>query len=139
MKRSITVALCLIIIVSLFSAPAKATTQSSDFLGSYYSSVYAGGSSGQLCFTFSAGGESSMSSIGISKIDVYSSDGSYEKTIYGSISNGLLASSVRNHRGTYSFNATPGQRCYLDITFIAKDSYGGDSKLYTTNTAMAAR
>ena len=139
MKRFIPLAFCLILMVSLFSFPAKAATYASDYLRSYDASLSTGSRSGQLNLQFSASARDSMSSIGISNVAVYTAGGSYVKTINGSTSNGLMASGSYSHRGAYSISVTPGQEYYLRLTFVARDSYSGDSKLYTTNTAMAAR
>ena len=139
MKRIISMAFCLILMVSLFSFPAKASTYASDYLRSYDASLSTGSCSGQISLSFSASAYDSMSSIGVSSIAVYTAEGSYVKTISGSTSNGLLASRSYSHDGTYSISVTPGQEYYLRLTFVARDSYSGDSKSYTTNTAIAAR
>jgi hypothetical protein len=78
-----------------------------------------------------------MTSIGVSRIDVYSSDGSFVKSVNGSTSNGLLASGTSIHSGTHTIKVSSGQRYYLEVTFIAKNSLGSDSKWTTTNTATA--
>lgn len=139
MKRFISLAFCLVLMVSLFSFPAKATTYASDYLQDYDASLSTGSRSGQLSLSFYTSACDSMSSIGISNVAVYTAGGSYVKTINGSASNGLLASHSDSHRGAYSISVTPGQEYYLRLTFVARDSYSGDSKSYTTNTAIAAR
>ena len=136
MRRFIMLTFCVILMASLFCGPVKATTYSSDYLRTYDASLSTGSSSG-LSLTFSARARYSMSSIGISRILVYSDDGSYVKTITGSTSNGLLASNMSSHEGTYAISATSGQKYYLEVTFTAKDSSGSDSKTLTTNTATA--
>lgn len=140
MKRSISLAFCAILVLSLLCGFAKAATYSSDYLNSYDASLSTGNRSGQLTLNFqaySAGG--AMKTLGISSVAVYTAEGSYVKTISGSTSNGLLASQSFCHTGTYTINVTPGQEYYLRLTFVARDSYSGDSKSYTTNTAIAAR
>ena len=139
MKRFISLAFCLILMVSLFSFPAKAATYASDYLRSYNASLSTGSRSGQLSLSFSASEKDSKASIGVSSITVYTAEGEYVKAISGSTSNGLLASRTYSHNGVYSISVTPGQEYYLCLTFVARDSYSGDSKLYTTNTATAAR
>ena len=122
MKRFIPLAFCLILMVSLFSFPAKAATYASDYLRSYDASLSTGSRSGQLNLQFSASARDSMSSIGISSVAVYTTGGSYVKTINGSTSNGLMASGSYSHRGAYSISVTPGQEYYLRLTFVARDS-----------------
>lgn len=139
MKRSFALAFCVVLMLSLFCGSAKATTYSSDYLDTYDASLSTGSRSGQLALDFQAYSCGTMKSVGISSITVYTNDGSYVKTINGSTSNGLLASQTFYHAGTYTISVTPGQEYYLRLTFVARDSYSGDSKFYTTNTAMAAR
>lgn len=139
MKRFISLTFCLILMVSLFSFPAKAATYASDYLQNYSAFLSTGSCSGQLNLQFSASACGSMSSIGISNVAVYTAGGSYVKTINGSTSNGLMASGSYSHKGAYSISVTPGQEYYLRLTFVARDSYSGDSKSFTTNTAIAAR
>lgn len=139
MKRFISLAFCLILMASLFSSSAKAATYASDYLRDYEATLSTGNRSGQLSLDFSAVAYESMASLGVSNIAVYTAGGSYVKTINGSTSNGLLASHAFSHNGAYSISVTPGQEYYLRLTFVARDSYSGDSKSYTTNTAMAAR
>ena len=139
MKRFFSLAFCLVLIVALFSFPAKAATYASDYLQDYNASLSTGSRSGQLSLSFYASACDSMSTIGVSSIAVYTAGGSYVKSISGSASNGLLASRSYSHDGTYSISVAPGQEYYLRLTFVARDSYSGDSKSYTTNTAIAAR
>ncbi len=138
MKRNIALAFCMILMLSLFCGSAKAATYSSDYLKSYNASLTTGNYTGELSLDFSAIARSSMKTVGISSIAVYTADGSYVKTISGSTSNGLLASQTISHEGTYTINVTPGQAYYLRLTFAARTANSGDSKPYTTNTATAA-
>jgi hypothetical protein len=137
MKRSISIAFCAILLISLFCGPAKAATYSSEYLRYYNASLSTGKYSGELSLNFDAYARDSMTSIGVSRIDVYSSDGSFVKSVNGSTSNGLLASGTSIHSGTHTIKVSSGQRYYLEVTFIAKNSLGSDSKWTTTNTATA--
>lgn len=140
MKRSLSFLTCALLICMLCCGGANAAdTRSSDYLRSYNASLSTGSNSGELSLRFSANARSSMVSVGVSKITVYSSDGTFVKTISGSTSNGLLASNTSNHSGTYSISVTSGQSYYLQITFMAKNSSGSDSKTFTTNTATASK
>lgn len=128
----------MILMLSLFCGSAKAATYSSDYLKSYDASLSTGSQAGELSLDFSVSARSSVKTIGISSIAVYTSGGTYVKTINGSISNGLLASQTFCHEGTYTVDVTPGQSYYLRLTFAARDTYSGDSKSYITNVATAA-
>lgn len=139
MKRFLSLLSCVLLVSILCCGVANAVDiRSSDYFRSYDGSISTGSSSGELSLQFSASARSSMKSLGISSIAVYTSGGSRVKTISGSTSSGLLAASTSFHSGTYTItNLTPGQEYYLSLTFVAKDSYGGDSKPFTTNTATA--
>lgn len=137
MKRSIALICSVILMMSLFCGSANATTYASDYLDSYDASLSTGIRSGQLSLSFCVYANDSMTSIGISSISVYTAGGTYVKTISGSTSNGLLASQTSRHEGVYTISMTPGQEYYLRLTFVARDSYSGDSKPFTTNTATA--
>lgn len=137
MKRSISIAFCAILLISLFCGPAKAATYSSEYLYDYSASLSTGNRSGELSLTFYLYSRSSMTSMGVSRIDVYSADGSFVKSVNGSTSNGLLASGTSGHSGTHTIKVTSGQRYYLEVTFMAKNSSGSDSKSFTTNVATA--
>lgn len=139
MKRFVSLIFCTIFVIFLFGNTAKAATYSSDYLSTYRASISTGSQSGQVTLSFYADSYGTMTSIGISSIAVYTASGSYVKTISGTTSNGLLASHTFSNDGTYTLSLTPGQEYYLRLTFVARDSSSGDSKSYTTNTAMAAR
>ncbi len=138
MKRIITLIVCVALTTSLCCLSANASTKASDHLRSYSATLYTGNSRGQLQLSFNVYAYSTSTSIGISQVKVYKSDGSYVKTIQGSTSNGLLASSRRSFSNTYNLAVEAGKNYYLEVTFTAKDSSGSDSKTYTTNTAAAA-
>ena len=137
MKRSIAMTICVILLVSLFCGPVKAATYSSEYLYRYNGTLSTGNRSGELSLNFSTIARGAMTSIGISRFDVYSADGSFVKSVNGSTSNGLLASNTPSHSGAHTIKVTSGQRYYLEVTFIAKNSLGSDSKWTTTNTATA--
>lgn len=137
MKRSIAITICVILLAALFCGPVKAATYSSEYLYRYDGTLLTGNRFGELSLNFSTIARGAMTSVGISRIDIYSADGSFVRGINGSTSNGLLASNTPSHSGTYTIKATSGQRYYLEVTFIAKNSSGSDSKWTTTNTATA--
>ena len=75
MKRNIALAFCMILMLSLFCGSAKAATYSSDYLKSYNASLTTGNYTGELSLDFSAIARSSMKTVGISSIAVYTADG----------------------------------------------------------------
>ena len=71
--------------------------------------------------------------VGISKIEIYKSDGSPVTTIRGNTSNGLLRANARGHMGYYTYNATVGETYYAVLTAYATANGGADMKTYTTD------
>lgn len=139
MKRLAALTLSVILGMSLLYCPVKANTYASDYLRIYRASLSTGNRSGQLSLSFTVTTTNPMTALGISSITVFTSDGQYKGTLYGSTSNGLLVSGRNSHGGTYTISGTPGEEYYLQVNFIARDSSSADSKTLTTNTAMAAR
>lgn len=83
--------------------------------------------------------KTTVTSIGVSKIELYTADGDRVKTIYGSTSNGLMYSSGLSHYDTYTISATAGEEYYAVVTFKAGNSSGSGTGTYTTGVAMAKR
>lgn len=136
MKRFFALILCLILTTALCCGVASANTKASDYLSSYSASLFTGDSSGQLRLDFNVSGKANVTTIGVSQIDLYKEDGTFVKTIVGTQGNGLVTTG-HIHVYSYYFSATPGQKYYTEVTLFAKDSSGGDARVYTTNVATA--
>ncbi len=137
MKRFFTLMLCLILTSTLCCGVASANTRASDYLSTYSATLFTGKSSGQLRLDFDVTGKPNVTTIGVSRIDLYKEDGSFVKTIGGSERNGLIVSG-HVHVYSYYFSATAGQKYYAEVTIFGEDSTGtGDSRIVTTNVATA--
>lgn len=117
-----------------FAEPVSAASvYSSDYLTSYNSFATKVGS-GQMDITFKVVAPIFASEIGVSKIEIYKASGSKVKTVYGSTANGLQASDISMHAGTYSYSGTPGTTYYAKVTVFASDGSGSDSRTIITNS-----
>lgn len=140
MKRiKIFVLSALIVIFSLNTFSSTASARSSDYLMSHYTYLYAGNDSGELKVDFSVQATTNTTLIGVYKIAFYEQNGDYFATVWGTVINGLLSNDGgRYHAGTYTFDrAEPGVSYYAVVTFMAKDSKGGDTYEFETQVAKA--
>ena len=137
MKKIGSLFLCLIITVTLCCGLASA--RASNYLKLYGATLVTGDSHGQLDLNYNVSAKTMVTSIGISRIDLYTADGDYVKTIYGSTANGLMYSSGLSHYDIYTISATAGEEYYAEITFKAGNSSGSDTGTYITNIATAKR
>ena len=88
-KRTVSFILVIAALCSCFSLPASAQMDSSEYIALTFATLSQGNSSGKLVVDYSITGTSTMDTIGVSKIKVYKSNGSWYKTIYGTVG-GLL-------------------------------------------------
>ncbi len=114
---------------------AEGSVQASYYLSGYGAHLSPGRTSGTLDLDFDVSATEYSDMVGISKIVVYESNGTYVTTINGSLANGLLIQDDLAHMSTYTFTGTPGTSYYTVLTMYAARDGGSDSKSYTTNTA----
>ena len=139
-KRLITCVLAVVLLFScipLASANSMAETRASEYLHGHTTYLTPGSSSGEVRLEYVVLATRVMNYVGVSKIVVYKSDGSYVTTITGTVSNGLLGTSDAHHPGNYIYHGTPGTSYYFAVTVYAGDSTGSDSRTVTTNTVKA--
>ena len=84
-KKFISVILVASIICFCFSLPASAQMNASEYIAITYAGLGQGTSSGQLRVNYSITGTKTMDTIGVSKIQVYKSNGTLYQTIYGTV------------------------------------------------------
>ena len=137
MKKFASLFLCLILTATICCGVAGA--RASNYLKVYSAALITGDSRGQLELNYNEAAKTTVTSIGVSKIELYTADGDHVKTIYGSTSNGLMYSSGLSHYDTYTISATAGEEYYAVVTFKAGNSSGSGTGTYTTGVAMAKR
>ena len=135
-KRYIAFILIIAIFCMHLSLPASAQMDSSEYIAMTYASLSQGNSSGKLVVDYSITGTSTMDTIGVSKIKVYKSNGSWYKTIYGTVG-GLLKQNRVTVTDSYTITCVSGQSYYCEVTLYAAKNGGSDSRTITTSTVTA--
>lgn len=134
-RKSLSIILIVVLLFSVLASSASAQTEASYYFNTYSATLRQGSSSGKINLSYSVVScAGTMNSIGVSKIQVYKSNGTLYKTIYGSTSNGLLTSSSLAAAGTYSISCVSGTSYYCLVTVYASNSSGSDSRTIQTGT-----
>ena len=136
MKR--TISLIVIIALTFTLCCGIAEARASLYLSDYGVLLDTGSSSGELVITYSVDASKLVTSIGVSKIEIYNENDTKVRTITGSESNGLIRNETcMTHNGEYSVYCTPGVSYYAKVTVFAGNSTGSDSRTVTTTTEQA--
>lgn len=119
-------------------AYAQAEPRGSQYIFSYLVDAYAGDSRGQVKIDCMVKGNFEVQKIGVLKIEIYKSTGSYVTTIHGTTSNGLLSpeSSVL-HGLTYTYTGVPGTTYYAKVTLCAGTNSDYDTRNVQTQKVTA--
>lgn len=133
---------CILAVSLLFACCGSALAADVEPLASttiskYSAALSPGSSSGQITISYSVSALSSASSIGVSSIKIYKSNGTQVTTITGTKSNGLMTSGTNKKIGTYTYSGVSGTSYYAVVTLTATVSGVTDSKPVTTNTTTA--
>lgn len=140
--RSTSVCVLIFCILYMTIATVYATDESNNGISPYASNyirsdyAYAEPGTGSVAIHFNITATGKMSSLGASKIKLYTYDGTCVKTYYASSTSGMLGSGQYAFSGIITYyGAKSGTTYYAVVTFKASDSTGGDSSTYTTNYA----
>ncbi len=137
LKKIALVFVCLFLMTATVCQTAFAaenSTQASLYLDNYGAVLYTGAKGeGLLDIDFEVTATRPSDYVGISKVEFYRSDGTYVKTIYGSVENGLLREDASAHMSNYYDAGIIGKSYYAVLTMYAERDGGSDSKTYTTN------
>ena len=136
-SRCLAIALVIVAISGALSMPVTATTNSSAYIWRYAASLSQGSSSGKISVNYSITGMGIMDAIGVSKIVVYKADGTKYRTIYGSVSNGLIKNNTSTAADSYEISCVAGSSYYCEVTFYAAKSGGYDTRTVQTGTVVA--
>ena len=107
-------------------------SKASSYLNMYSASLSSKGITGKLTLAFQVFATHTMDIVGVWGIIVRNNDGTIHNIIWGTNSNGLLASDEWFHVGSYTLNLTSGNTYYCSVIFIAEDANGGDTRRITT-------
>lgn len=111
--------------------------RASPTLNSYSAILKAGTTSGTVRISYDVIANKTASSVGISSIVIYKSNGDYVDTITGTERNGLIATKSVSHSSSYSYSGTSGTSYYAEVTVFATIDGVTDSRTVTTNTVKA--
>jgi len=139
-KRRISMILAVVLLLGCMVMPVSAATANSK--ASLYLSTYRAlisGASGKLEIGYTVGSGSIMTSIGVSEIKIYKSNGSLMTTVTGTTKNGLLVSNTDFHSDVYTYYGAVGTSYYAVVTVIASCSGGSDTRTITTKTVTITR
>ena len=136
-KKTMAIILATSFICLCFSMPALAQMDASDYIAATSAELNQGNVSGQLRVSYSITATSSMDTIGVSRIEVYYSNGTKYTTIWGTISSGLLKQNRPTASDTYALSLTSGTSYYCKVTLYAAKDGGWDSRTITTGTVTA--
>lgn len=114
-------------------APEGDDINASYYLSSYGVLLYSNGTSGKLKLDYEVYATNTMNTVGVYKIVVRKANGSVYKTIWGSTANGLEASNTWYKVGTYTLSLASGNSYYCDVTVIAANASGSDTRTITTS------
>lgn len=135
-KRNRILCLALVVVLALaLCGGSLAAVQGSTTLGSYGVWAYTGDNSGELDIHYVVEANYTADALGISVLKIYKADGTHVDTIYGSLSNRLIAHNQPDVNRTYTYKGDPGTAYYAVATVVATIDDDFDSRVVTTNTA----
>lgn len=139
-RKGISALIALVMMISCctFAQASDIELMASEQIMYCSASAYTGSRSGQIDIEFRVLANGTMKTIGASKIAIYKSNGQYVTTIYGSVSNGFLATSKSTYGYTYTYPGVSGTSYYAVVTVYAYDGSGSDSQEIKTNTVRAS-
>lgn len=106
-------------------------------LSGYSAELYAGSRKGEVYINYDVQSSKLADSVGVKSIAFYKSNGDYVATVYGSESNGLIASKKVLCAGDYYYYLTSGVYYYAVVTIFADVGNYSDSRTITTSTVKA--
>ena len=135
-KKNRVLCLALVVVLALaLCGGSLAAVQGSTTLAAYGVWAYTGDNSGELDIHYQISANYPADALGISVLKIYKSDGTREATIYGSLSNRLIAQGLADVNRVYTYKGDPGTTYYAVATVTATIGEDYDYRYVTTNTA----
>ena len=100
---------------------------------SYYDADMVSGGKGTAYIDFSIGSSKLADELGVDVIRIYRSNGDCVKTVYRSVSNGLIYTDDSWHNDSYEISLSSGSY-YAEVTVFATVGSITDSRTVTTST-----
>lgn len=139
-KKIFTLLLAIVLVIGCVGINAGAQDELIPFSSNYISSTNASLSAvgnGKIKITGRETATGVMTSLGISVIRIYKSDGTFVTRIYGSTANGLIRENASTYSGSYTYQGAAGTSYYAIVTFVARNSSGSDTYDMTTSVVKA--
>lgn len=132
-------AIILIMAVSMmFACVSVAQARASEYISNYTIYAEAGDNPGEIDIIFGVQGTPGVTKLGATSIKIYKSNGVHVTTIWGSTSNGLMATAGNRYfENTYTFVGEPGTSYYALVTCYAGNASGSDTRQGMTPTIKA--
>ena len=137
-KRFFSVLIIVFLLTGIVLPATAVENRSSYYVKSYYAYLTQGNKRGEIVLNYNVRGtQLNATIIGVRKIEVYTTNGSLYRTIFGTTANGLIRASGNLAEGTYSIICAPNTYYYAIVTVIAGDTAGSNSHDTTTNTVRS--
>lgn len=139
-KKALLSILAIAFVFNVCFSYANALTKASEYIRSAQVEIFSGSGRGELDIEFSVRAATNTTKLGVSRIEIYESNGDYVTAVRGSVANGLLSDEGgRYYSNTYTFEeGNPGTSYYAVVTIYAGDEYGSDTQEIETSIARAA-
>ncbi len=118
----------------VMAADNETTLYGSLCISGYNASLKVGTGKGAVKISYTVTSSKPAKTIGVSKIEIYKSNGTKVTTITGTVANGLLRESAGTKTGTYTYRGTSGESYYAKVTLYVACESGSDSRTVTTKT-----
>ena len=116
----------------------EAEVRASPTISDYYVSLAPGTSSGEIWVSYHVGASKLPTSVGVSSIEIRKSDGSYVRTITGTVGNGLIDDSGYSlHAGSYPYFGESGTSYFAKVTVFVETKDAYDSRTIYTEIVKA--
>ncbi len=133
-KRFFTIIVLLVVFVifSQTTAFALNNVPHANPLITYKTGTVSTSGSGDITVTFSVSASGMMDKLGASKIDLYTSSGSYVITLSSENYSNMIKSSTSHHDSSVTYSGNSGTSYYAVITFYAELNGNTTSAAFTT-------
>ncbi len=129
--------ICLLFTCCSSVLAADIDVQSNPTLSLYDAKLAKGSSAGKIVIRYQLTASKMASSIGVSSIKIYKSDGTYITTITGTTANKLIANNKTTYSNTYTYSGVSGTSYYAKVTMFATAGGVTSSGTVKTNTVTA--
>lgn len=137
-KRFLSLGLILTLMLTLCGGMALAAEPRASSTLTYYPvGVSKGEDEGEVDISYDVMANKTADEVGVSRIKIYKSDGTYVTTITGTTGNGLIRTNSARHISTYTYEGISGVTYYAEVTVYAKIGSDSDSRTVTTPTVTA--